>query len=54
MADFDTKLATVDLKVTPEEEKAILEMRKPLITRVAELSAKAEAYKTYLQSIKNI
>lgn len=52
MADFDAKQATIDFKITPEEEKVILELRKPLAIRVAELRAKADAYRNYIQAIK--
>jgi len=53
MADFDAKRATIDFKITPDEEKVILELRKPLAIRVAELQAKADAYRNYIQAIKN-
>jgi len=50
--EFDVKQATIDLKITPKEEKVILEMRKPIAERVSALRAKAEAYKIYQQALK--
>jgi hypothetical protein len=54
MADFDAKRATIDIKITPNEQKMILEMRKPVAERIATLRAKAEAYRTYQQTLKAI